>query len=185
MPALATVLINTYREANELFVDSSTLFSEKGITQGDALAFHYVCNGPLFNHLGNVEDLKQVWYADDALASGSLHSTRQWWNQIFTMGLALGYFANAAKTWLLTKEKFLDQAKTLFQGTQVNITTYGRPYLGAALGSKEFVDQFISDRVNSWEHELLFLSDIAKSHAATCRSCCFYTWVCAQVHIPM
>ena len=59
------------------------------------------------------------------------------------MGPAYGYFANATKTWLLTKEKFLDQAKILFQDTQVNITTHGRHYLGAALGSKEFVDQFM------------------------------------------
>ena len=53
-----------------------------------------------------------------------------------TMGPAFGYFANAAKTWLLTKDKFLNQAKILFQDTQVNITSYGRPYLGAALGFK-------------------------------------------------
>ena len=169
-PALATVLINTYREATELFVGGSTLFSEEGITQGDPLAMpmYAVATIPLINHLGNVEDLKQVWYADDASAVGSLHSTRQWWNQILTMGPAFGYYANAAKTWLLTKDKFLDQAKILFQDTQVNITIYGRPYLGAALGSKEFVNQFISDRVNSWERKLLFLSDIAKSqpHAA-------------------
>ena len=57
----------------------------------------------------------------------------------------------------------IDQAKILFQDTQVNITTHGRPYVGAALGSKEFVDQFISDRVNSWESDLFFLSDIANS----------------------
>ena len=57
---------------------------------------------------------------------------------------------------------------TLFQGTQVNITTHGRPHLGAALGSKEFVEQFVSDRVHRWTQELLTLSDIAKSqpHAA-------------------
>ena len=52
------------------------------------------------------------------------------------------------------KEKFLDKAKILFQDTQVNITTHGRPYLGAALGSKEFVDHYISDSVNSWKGEL-------------------------------
>ena len=85
-----------------------------------------------------------------------------------TMGPAFGYVANAAKTWLLTKEKFLDQTKIIFQDTRVNITTYGGPYLGTALGSNKFVNQFISDRVNSYEHELLFLSDIANSqlHAA-------------------
>ena len=32
----------------------------------------------------------------------------------------------------------------LFQDTQVNITSQGRPYLGAALGSQEFVDQYVT-----------------------------------------
>ena len=116
--ALATVLINTYREATELFMDGSTLFSEEGITQSDSLAMHMYAMAtiPFINHLGNVEDLKQVWYADDASAAGSLTSTRQWWNQILTMGPAFGYFANVPKTWLLTK-KFLGQAMTPFQDT--------------------------------------------------------------------
>ena len=70
-----------------MFVDSSTLFSEEGTTQGDPLAMpmYAMATIPLINHLGNVEDLKQVWYADDASAVGSLHSTRQWWDQIITM----------------------------------------------------------------------------------------------------
>ena len=76
-------------------------------------------------------------------------------------GPAFGYFANASKTWLLTKEEHLDQARSLFQGTQVNITTRGRPHLGAALGSTEFIDQFVTDKVNQWMQEICILSDIA------------------------
>ena len=37
-PPLATVLINTYRNATELFVGGNTLFSAEGTTQGDPLA---------------------------------------------------------------------------------------------------------------------------------------------------
>ena len=75
----------------ELFVDGSTLFSEEGITQDDPLAMpmYAMATIPFINHLGNVEDLKQVLYADDASAVGSLHST-QWWYQIITMGPAYG-----------------------------------------------------------------------------------------------
>lgn len=40
-----------------------------------ALAMYAIATIPFINHLGNVEDLKQVWYADDASAVGSLHST--------------------------------------------------------------------------------------------------------------
>ena len=63
-------------------MDGSTLFSEEGITQGDPLAMpmYAMASIPLINHLRNVEDLKQVWYADDTSAVGSLHSTRQWWD---------------------------------------------------------------------------------------------------------
>ena len=169
-PSLSTVLINIYRNATELFVDGSTLFSEEGTTQGDPLAMpmYAMATIPLINQLGTITDLKQVWYADDATAAGSLHSTRRWWNHLASVGPAFGYLPNASKTWLVTKEEHLDRAKTLFQGTQVNITTNGHPHLGAALGSKDFIDQFVSDRVQRWTQELLILSDIAKSqpHAA-------------------
>ena len=169
-PSLATVLINTYRDATELFVGGSSFFSEEGTTQGDPLAMpmHAMATIPLINQLSNVRDMKQVWYADDATAAGSLHSTRQWWNHLVSVGPAFGYYANASKTWLLTKDEHLDRAKTLFQDTEVNITALGRTHLGAALGCKEYIDQFVSDKVHRWTQELLILSNIAKSqpHAA-------------------
>lgn len=51
---------------------------------------------PLIRKLGTVADMKQVWYADDT--TGSL---RQWWDHQVTVGPAIGYYANATKTWLL------------------------------------------------------------------------------------
>ena len=89
-------------------MDGSTLFSEEGITQGDPLAMliYAMATVTSINHLVNVEDLKQVWYADDASAVGSLQSTQQWWDQILTMGPAFGYFAIVTKTWLLRKRSF-------------------------------------------------------------------------------
>ena len=169
-PSLATILINTYRNATELFVDGSTLLSEEGTTQGDPLAMpmYAMATMPLINHLGRAADVKQVWYADDATASGNLDSIRQWWNRLVRVGPSFGYNVNASKTWLLTKEEHLDHAKTIFQDTQVNITTHGCLHLGMALGSKEYIDQFVADRVHHWVQELCILSDIAKSqpHAA-------------------
>ena len=37
-PSLATILINTYRNPSELFVDGNTIWSQEGTTQGDPLA---------------------------------------------------------------------------------------------------------------------------------------------------
>ena len=169
-PSLATVLINTYRDSTELFVDGLTLLSEEGTTQGDPLAMpmYAMATIPLINHLGSMADVKQVWYADDASAVGRLNPIRHWWNQLNTAGPKFGYHPNASKTWLLTKEEHLDQARTLFNDTQVNITTHGRPHLGAPLGCKEYVSEFVSDKVDCWVQELTMLADIAKSqpHAA-------------------
>ena len=169
-PSLATVLINTYRDSMELFVDGLTLLSEEGTTQGDPLAMpmYAMATIPIINHLGSMADVKQVWYADDASAVGRLNPIRHWWDQLNTVGPKFGYHPNASKTWLLTKEEHLDQARTLFHDTQVNITTHGQPHLGAPLGCKEYGSEFVSDKVDCWVQELTMLANIAKSqpHAA-------------------
>ena len=169
-PIMATVLINTYRNATELFAEDLTLYSEEGTTQGDpfAMPMYALATIPLIKRLNIAADLKQVWYADDATASGSLQSLRAWWDHLIMIGPAFGYNANTTKTWLLTKEEHVDRAKKLFGDVNMNITTHGRPYLGAPIGSTEFVHQFVVDRVNQWIQELLMLSDIARAqpHAA-------------------
>ena len=64
--ALATILINTYREPTELFVDGEVLFSRERTTQGDplAMAMYAIATVPLINKLK--ENVTQIWYADDA-----------------------------------------------------------------------------------------------------------------------
>ncbi len=96
---------------------------------------------PLIQKLST--EVLQVWYADDATAAGKLPSLRERWNRLSTLGPAFGYFANAAKTWLVTKEHNLSTAQTCFSGTGVNITHEGRPHLGAAIGTQEYTETFV------------------------------------------
>ena len=169
-PILSTILINIYREATDLFVDGIVLASEEGTTQGDPLAMpmYALATIPLITRVGESSNVVPVWYADDASAAGGLSSIRSWWDNISSYGPAFGYYANASKTWLVTKESYLAKAREIFRDTQVKITSQGRPHLGAPLGSKEFVDQFVSEKITQWSEELLLLADIAKSqpHAA-------------------
>ena len=169
-PPLAKVLTNIYREPTELFADGQTILSQEGTTQGDpfAMPFYALATVPLIRHLDGAEDLKQVWYADDASATGSLTSIRSWWDELASVGPGYGYFANASKTWLVTKESHVERARELFADTDVNITSNGRPYLGVPLGTSEFTKQFIQEKVNSWISNLSLLSDIAcaQPHAA-------------------
>ena len=162
-PPLATMFINTYRNPSELFVDGQSLWSEEGTTQGDPLAMplYALATIPLINRLSNIPDLQQIWYADDAAAAGTLSSLRHWWDDLCHSGPSFGYNPNASKTWLITKEHHLSQASDLFMGSGVNITPQGRPYLGAALGSEKFCEQFIASKVSEWNEELTLLAKIA------------------------
>ena len=77
-------------------------------------------------------------------------------------GPHFGYNPNPHKTWLVVKPEHLTAAEEHFRGSGVNITTQGHRHLGAPLGSKPFVEEFIQDKIRYWETEIKRLSDIAK-----------------------
>ena len=106
---------------------------------------------PMINKLSIV---KQLWYADDASASGHLVSIREWWDKLKSLGPSFGYHVNASKTWLVTKECHLSEAKEIFQDAEIGITSQGRPYLGTAIGSADFIAKFVSDKVDVWREQL-------------------------------
>ena len=107
---LATILINTYRAPSELFVDGDVLLSQEGMTQGDPLAMpmYALATILLIRKLkDSVNEVYQVWYADDASGAGKIHKLRKWWDQIDLARPKFGYFTNASKTWFVTKEDYL------------------------------------------------------------------------------
>ena len=56
-------------------------------------------------------EIKQVWYADDASASGSLSSLHYWWDKLRSSDPVFGCHANQSKTCLMTKDKCLHRAR--------------------------------------------------------------------------
>ena len=167
-PPLATILINTYRAPTELFIDGDAIFSQEGTTQGDPLAMpmYALATIPLIKKLDG--NYKQVWFADDAAAVGRIVDLRVWWDRLSTSGPGFGYFPNASKTWLVTKEGLHDAAVSIFANTGVNVTPDGRPYLGAAMGSQEYVAGQVESKVNEWISNVQCLATIAvtQPHAA-------------------
>ena len=84
----------------------------------------------------------QVWFADDAIAGGTLCGLFEWWTKIKSLGAAYVYYPNASKTSLIVKPEFLGAANKVFGGTGVNVTADGRRHLGAALGCRSFTGQY-------------------------------------------
>ena len=80
------------------------IFSSEGTTQGDplAMAMYSVSVTTLIASLQDPR-VKQVWFADDATAGGTLCGLHDWWYGFQD----LGSFYNALKTWLIVKPAFL------------------------------------------------------------------------------
>ena len=165
-PSISTILINTYRQDTELFVDGSTLLSQEGTTQGDPLAMpmYAIALKPLMDRVNQSVEVTQAWYADDAAATSDIPALHRWWEELTNIGPAYGYMVNASKTHLIVKASQLSEAQTTFEDTQINITTIGKPHLGSPLGSQEFTESFVRDKVQTWSEELKKLSIIANTH---------------------
>ena len=169
-PSIAPAIVNTYRSHSHLCVDGEILYSQEGTTQGDplAMAMYAIATLPLIHRLAESCSTRQVWFADDATAGGQLPQLKCWWDQLRRIGPDYGYHANAAKSWLIVKEEHLDQAVTIFGSSGVQITKEGQRHLGAALGTRTFVEAFVTERVKEWTREVEHLATIAASqpHAA-------------------
>ena len=153
-PPLGQVLINTYRSPIRLYVTGSgEIESTEGTTQGDplAMAMYALAISPLINKLKQLcPDVKQVWYADDATGAATCTKLRCWWDELSTHGPLFGYYPNAPKTHLVVKEEHEDSAIEAFHGTGVQITTEGKRHLGAAIGSRSFAEEYVSNKVQEW-----------------------------------
>ena len=175
-PPLSKYLHNTYSNSVNLFLRDGnknvTLSAGEGTTQGDppASGWYAISTIPIIEHLkamtGN--NCLQAWFADDSSAAGSLMDVSALWKELGCIGPGYGYFPNSRKTVLIVKESFHSKAKDIFGDTGVIITTQGQKHLGAAIGSDEFKDKFVTDLVKNWVKEVETLSEIAKSdpHAA-------------------
>lgn len=64
-----------------------------------------------------------------------------WWDYLLEHRKGFGYHPNASKTYLVVKTQFLEKAKQLFTGTNVNITTQEKRHLGAVIGARDYIEQ--------------------------------------------
>ena len=150
-------MINTYCRDVPLFIDGHQLLSSEGTIHGDplAMAMYSVSVTPLIQAL-NSPCIRQVWFADDATAGGSL-------SKIQSLGTACVYFLNASKTWLIVKPEFLPIALKIFNGTWVNVAVDGRCHLGAALASHSFTEIYMKEKMDYWPKSVHQLSEIVKA----------------------
>ena len=164
-PSLGRVLTNIYREGACLYIDGEVIRSAKGTTQGDpmAMAMYAVGISPLIQRLTTINDTRQIWYADDCTGCGSLQDLSQWWLSLSEMGSQYGYSPNASKSILLVKEEHQERAQHLFQNCNISIVTEGACVLGSPIGTSEYVNNWMDNKVQSWVDEITTLSTIVRT----------------------
>ena len=176
-PSFATYVSNLYSKPAQLFINDrdsntyETIESAEGTTQGDPVAMAMYAIGLMKLQdvtRYEVTEVKQVAYADDLAGAGKLVKLRNWWEMILTHGPQQGYHPNATKSVLIVKPDLLDLANEVFSDTEVKITAGGEKHLGAAIGTTEAKDEFVSQQVEKWKSEIKELAQVAEiePHAA-------------------
>ena len=79
-------------------------------------------------------------------------------------------------------------AKQLFKGTGITITSEGERHLGAVIGTEDFHESYVMDKVSRWVKDIEELSEIGKddpqsAYAAYTKALC-HRWTFVQRTIP-
>ena len=118
---------------------------------------------PLITRLHVSSAAKQCWFADDATRSGSLQDVRKWLDELSESGPPLGYFPNAKKCCLIIKPEREQASRKVFGDTAINVSIEGHKHLGAALGSRSFLAEYVGEKVDELVNEVTKLADFAIS----------------------
>ena len=119
--------------------------------------------------------MNQAWYADDATRAGSCEDLRSFWDRLQIHGVGFGYHPNATKTHLVVKAEHAEKAKQQFSGTGVNITTEGKRHLGAAIGSRSFMEEYVGKKVTKWSEEIKQVGHDCQI-STPCNLFCLHSW---------
>ena len=96
--------------------------------------------------------------------SGSFEDLKNCWNELLESGPALGYFPNAKKCRLITEPEREEAAKEVFGETIINITTEQQKHLGAALGSRSYLEEYVGETVEDLVNQVTNFAGFASSH---------------------
>ena len=144
--------------------------SAEGTTQGDPLAMglYALSIQPSITSLQAASSVKQCWFADDASGAGSIMEIRTWWDALSTLGPDFGYFPNDRKCWIIAKPAKEESVREAFKDTSINVTVQGQKHLGAAIGSREYLEEYVSEKVTNWINDIAKLAEFALSQPQAC-----------------
>ena len=96
-----------------------------------------------------------------------------------TLGPDFGYFSNGKERWIIAKPNKKDSVKEIFKETVINIAVKAKIHLVAAISSREYQEDYMSD----WVSEVVQLEKFAQTRS-TGMLCCFHLRLKTSVDLP-
>ena len=123
---------------------------------------------PVITSLQAASTVKQCWFAHDASGAGSTTEIKRWWDTLSTLGPDFGYFPNDKKCWIIAKPDKKETVEEVFKETNINVTVEGKRHLGVVIGSREYLDEYVSEKVSEWVGEVIKLAGLAQTQPQAC-----------------
>ena len=140
----------------------------QGTTQGDlaTMVIYTTAVIPLILMLVEIRmqdnnHTKTAAYADDLTVAGPIDQIRIWWNTLCRLGPKFGYFPEGSKSWIIGRENAKERAQTIFDNMKIKITTDSQRHRGAVIGTANFKQNYMKEKINQWIQKLRILSKIA------------------------
>ena len=57
--------------------------------------------------------------------------------------------------------------KATFNGTEINVTSEGKRYVGAAVGTRLYLTEYVTDKVDEWVQKVVNLAEFATTQTAS------------------
>ena len=130
---------------------------------------------PLIKNLQSYEDVKQIWYADDASAVGTITRPHKWWNHLTKLAPNLATLQTLLNLGWSLKRNILRVLQPL-SPTQGSKSPHR-----AAIGKPDFVTSYVSNKVQTWTTVL----DHSGSHSTSCCPWGINSWHLQQMDISI
>ena len=100
-------------------------------------------------------------YADDLSGAGSVSDLKGWWDLVESVGHEIGYIPNSSKSVLIVKPEHYARAVETFSASGVVVTKDEQRHLGAVIGTQEFKEEYVREKVSEWVQEVTALAEVA------------------------
>ena len=71
----------------------------------------------------------------------------------------------------------------VFSDTVINITTEGHKHLGAAIGSRSYLKEYVGEKVEDWVNQVTKLAEFAGHITTSGKLCSVYIWATAPMDV--